>query len=147
MTVRTALYAFLAIVLLGVGLTEASWAQGGWKRWGPGGRGYDPATVETVAGVVMRVERLPTGKGRSAGVGLTLQTEKESVRVLLGPAWYLEQHTFTLAPGDQVEITGSRVLYDGRPLLLAREVKKGSTRLRLRDQTGVPVWAGRKWSF
>lgn len=147
MTIRGALFVLLAVLHLGVGFPAASLAQGGWKRWGPVGRGYDPATVETVAGVVVRVERLPSGKGRSSGVGLTLRTEKETVRVLLGPAWYVEQQTFKLAPGDLVEITGSRVLYDGRPLLLAREVKKRDTLLKLRDQTGVPVWAGRKWSL
>lgn len=50
----------------------------------PAGWGYSSATLETVAGEVVRVERLPFGKGRDSGVGLTLKTGKEPVRVLLG---------------------------------------------------------------
>lgn len=60
-------------------------AQGGWKRWGPAGRGYSPATVEAVAGEAVRVERQRFGKGQVSGVGLTLKTGKEPVRVFLGP--------------------------------------------------------------
>jgi hypothetical protein len=46
------------------------------------------------------------------------------------------------APGDKVEVTGSRVTYEGQPTIIAGEVKKGAQVLKLRDAAGVPVWAG-----
>lgn len=146
MTRKNAILAVL-VGLMCVGFATASWAQGGWKRWGPSSRGYDPKTVETVVGEVVGVDRLPGGKGRSYGVGLTLKTEKETVPVMLGPAWYLEQQGLHLAPRDKVEITGSRTSYEGRALLIAGEVKKGDKILKLRNEAGVPAWAGRKWNF
>jgi hypothetical protein len=30
----------------------------------------------------------------------------------------------------------------GKPALIAAKVKKGDERLRLRDESGVPVWTG-----
>jgi hypothetical protein len=146
MTRKTAMLAIL-VGLMGFGFATGSWAQGGWKRWGTSGRVYDPKTVETVAGEVVSVDKTPSGKGRSSGVGLTLKTEKETLQVVLGPAWYLEQQGLRLAPRDKVEITGSWTSYEGRALLIAGEVKKGEKTLKLRNEAGVPVWAGRKWNF
>jgi len=46
------------------------------------------------------------------------------------------------APGDKVEVTGSRITYEGQPTIIAGEVKKGEQVLKLRDAAGVPAWAG-----
>lgn len=37
---------------------------------------------------------------------------------------------------------GSRVNIMGRPALIASELKKGDSVLKLRDENGIPVWAG-----
>jgi hypothetical protein len=47
-----------------------------------------------------------------------------------------------IEPGDRVEITGSRVTVEGKPTIIAAEVRKGDEVLQLRDAAGVPVWAG-----
>ena len=39
----------------------------------------------------------------------------------------------TIAPGDKVEVTGSRITYEGKPTIIAAEVKKGGQVLKLRD--------------
>ncbi len=62
--------------------------------------------------------------------------------VHLGPSWYLETQAVTFAPGDKVEVTGSRVTYQGQPTIIAAEVKKDGQVLKLRDAAGIPVWAG-----
>jgi hypothetical protein len=41
-----------------------------------------------------------------------------------------------------VEVTGSRITYEGQPAIIAGEVKKGGQVLKLRDAAGVPAWAG-----
>jgi hypothetical protein len=76
-----------------------------------------------------------------------LKTAKETLQVVLGPAWYIENQGLHLAPKDKVEIRGSRTSYEGRAMLIAGEVKKGGEILKLRNDAGVPVWAGRKWNF
>ena len=45
---------------------------------------------------------------------LTLKTEKETLHVILGPSWYIEQQHFAVAPKDQVEIKGSRIPIQGQ---------------------------------
>jgi hypothetical protein len=46
----------------------------------------------------------------------------------------------TLAKGDEVSLTGSKVKQDGADMILAREVVKGNDTLVLRDDKGKPVW-------
>ena len=78
----------------------------------------------------------------SRGVHLTLMTEKGPLSVHLGPEWYVERLDEMLAKGDLVEVKGSRVTFAGNPANIAAEVRKGNAVLKLRDESGIPVWAG-----
>jgi hypothetical protein len=130
---------------LAVGLAALGFAASVAAR-GPGsaaGRGYDPRTVETVTGEVASVETIPAGKGRSGGVHLMLKTDRETVPVHLGPAWYVEKQKPRIERGDEIQVEGSRVTYGGKPAIIARQVKKGGETLTLRNAAGVPSWAGR----
>ena len=109
---------------------------------GPRGSGYDARTVETVTGEVVGVEHVAAGHGRSGGVHLTLKTDRETLDVHLGPAWYVDEQAVKIGRGDRVEAEGSRVSIDGKPVIIARQVKKGGDTLTLRNESGVPVWAG-----
>jgi hypothetical protein len=75
------------------------------------------------------------------GVSLTLKTSKETIMVYLGPGWFLEKQDLTFAPQDQVEITGSQTTLQGKPTIIAAQVKKGDKSLKLRDPAGIPAWA------
>ncbi len=138
------------MTLLTFVLAPQALAQGGpkWRGsggWGPGsqfGRLYDPKTVETISGEVVKVDRITPIRGMSAGVHVLVKTDKEEVSVVLGPQWYLENQDVKIEPKDKVEVKGSRVTVQGKPALIAVEVKKGRETLRLRDESGVPVWSG-----
>ena len=107
-------------------------------------RNYDPKTVETIQGKVLSVEKTAS-KGRGYGVHLTLQTDKETVSVHLGPGWYIEKQTPHIEANDTITVTGSRVTFDGKPAIIAAQVTKGNEILKLRDENGIPAWgrAGR----
>ena len=62
--------------------------------------------------------------------------------VHLGPSTYLAEKNFTIRKGDTLEITGSLVKTGGAEAVIAREVKKGSETLVLRDKNGMPLWSG-----
>jgi len=139
--------------LLGVCLVltaAVAWAQGGTGAGGPAtgyGRMYNPATEETVAGEVVKVERVAWGR-RAQGVHLLLKTGTETLPVHLGPSWFMDQQALKPAAGDRVEVTGSRVDFRGTKVIIAREVKKGGQVLTLRNSQGIPLWAGqggRRW--
>jgi hypothetical protein len=134
---------FATLVLLGVCASTMVFAQrGGQGGGGPQGRLYDPKTIDTVSGEILGLDTFP-GRQGMAGVHANLKTDKgETVAVHLGPAWYLDKQSVTLKQGDKVTVRGSRVTFDGKPAIIAAEVTKQGQTLRLRDDNGVPVWAG-----
>lgn len=138
-------------VLAAVAMSVSSAMAGPWRGfrgsggWGIGGgyqRMYNPATVETVAGTIQNIDRIAPMRGMSPGVHATLATEKGTVSVHLGPEWYVERLDTKLIKGDSVEVKGSRVTYEGKPAIIAVEIRKGEAVLTLRDMNGVPAWAG-----
>ena len=106
-----------------------------------GQRNYDLKTVETVHGKVVSVEKTQGGR-RGGGLHLTLKTDKETIPVHLGPAGYMEKQAVQVAAGDTITVTGSRVMFEGKPALIAAQVQKGNDIMTLRDKNGVPAWSG-----
>jgi hypothetical protein len=43
-------------------------------------------------------------------------------------------------PGDEIQLTGSKVTHAGADLTLAREVVRGGDTLTLRFKDGKPAW-------
>jgi len=145
----------LAIVALAVGIlclvaSANSFAQRGisWRGgggWGAGStysRLYDPNTVVTMTGEITRIDKITPLKGMSYGVHFVLKTKDETLSVHLGPAWYIENQEVRIERGDKVEVLGSRITFDGKPAIIAAEVKRGNAVLVLRDKEGFPMWSG-----
>jgi hypothetical protein len=95
-----------------------------------------------VKGHIVSVDHVASGHGRSGGVHVTLATDTDTVAVHLGPAWYIDAQTPRLEKDDHVEVEGSRVAIDGKPAIIARQVRKNGQTLTLRNADGVPAWAG-----
>ena len=115
---------------------------GGWGMGSQYNRMYDPATVETISGTVEAVGTAMPMRGMNTGVHLTVKTDKETLSVHLGPAWFIERQDTKIVKGDRIEVKGSRVTFAGKPAIIAAEVKKGDSTLVLRDGSGTPAWAG-----
>lgn len=135
-------------------LTSAAFAQAGprWRGsggWGPGSqysRMFNPATLETVGGEVVSVDKITPMRGMSSGVHLTLKAENETISVHLGPDWYIENQDINIEPKDEIVVKGSRVAYEGKPAIIASELRKGDAILTLRNAWGIPAWsAWRRW--
>jgi hypothetical protein len=134
-----------AVILLSLlaGTSGAAQQRGG--GWGSGSsydRQYNPESVETIAGEVLSIERITPMNGMSYGIHAIVRTEKESISVHLGPGWYIDNLDTDIVPGDNIRVKGSRIVLDGKPVIIAAEVIKGEDVLRLRDADGVPVWSG-----
>ena len=130
----------LTLVLAGV-----SWGQTG-PREGKGaesGGQYNPRTVVTVSGVVVNKTPASVKQGLPYLVYLTLQTEEGQIAVFLGPNLYVDQLTVKIYTLDRIQVTGSKVMWGGKTVILAAEVKKGDQVVKVRDRNGVPVWSGR----
>ena len=109
----------------------------------PFGGAYDPDTVATLRGTVTGVTVVPGQGGRAGGTHVTLERDGAVTEARLGPTWFLEREGIELSKGDSLEVTGSVVDSAGVSVLIAREIRKGTKVLRLRDERGFPEWAGR----
>lgn len=106
---------------------------------------FNPQTVGTVSGEVVRLEQVLSGNGADYCVHALLKTPKGQVTVILAPKSYMEEKGLTLAPGDRVEVTGSFISILGKPYILAQEVR-GDRHMTLRAADGRPAWAvGQDW--
>jgi hypothetical protein len=103
---------------------------------------YNPAAIETVGGEVVAVQRVAPMKGMAVGIQLQLRTEKETIAVHLGPAWYIDHLENGIRKRDVIEVKGSRVTVGGQQAIIAAEVKRGDSVLKLRDENGIPAWSG-----
>ena len=133
-------FTFTTEALAQRGMTQKG--SGGWGGGTPYGRMYNPQTVETISGEVVSVDKITPMKGMYYGVHLVLKTDKETISVHLGPGWYIENQDVKIAPKDKIEVKGSRITFEGKPALIAAELKKGDDVLVLRDSSGFPVWSG-----
>jgi hypothetical protein len=139
-------FTLIALFIVIQMLVAAGISFSGDDGWGPGSAynsKFDPETVETLRGELVKMD-LFMPKGMSMGVQILLKTGEGTVPVHLGPVWYMKKQKREIAPGDKIEITGSRFESEGKPAIMASEVKKGDKKLQLRDENGVPVWSGEK---
>jgi len=135
---RTLFAAAAAAGMLLLASPVVSLAQG--ARGGGYGRSYNPQTVWTVSGEVLAIDKVADGRRGGYGVHVLLKTVKGDLPVHLGPSWFLERQAMKIAVHDVIEVTGSPVIYAGKPALLAAEVRKGSESMRLRTADGLPLW-------
>ena len=110
-----------------------------------GPRMYDPATVETVTGVVTAVDTVTGRRGRQhQGIHVRMTTAGEPLTVHLGPLFYLQQETVRVQAGDSLTVRGSRVTMRGEPSLIAAELTRQDQTWTLRDEQGFPRWRGQR---
>jgi len=130
-------------------IVSLAFAQSGMRKggggWGIGSqynRMYDPKTVETITGEVVKIDRIAPVKEMSSGVHLLVKTTAETIPVHLGPAWFIDHQDTKIQEKDTIQVKGSRITFEGKPAIIAEQVKKDDQVLTLRDENGLPIWAG-----
>lgn len=100
---------------------------------------YDLATEIKMKGTVQEF-RLPAKGSEKESAHLMVKSGENTIDVYLCPKSFLDDMGSSIAKGDEVSLTGSKVKQDGADLMLAREVSKGNDTLVLRDDKGKPIW-------
>jgi hypothetical protein len=103
-------------------------------------REYDVKTVETITGRVLSVENITVPKRRGYLVQVMLQTDREVIPIHLGPLWFIVKETPRIEVNDIITVTGSRMMLDGRTVVVAADIAKGNELLKLRQNDGIPFW-------
>ena len=122
----------------------------GYTQWRAGqGMGmprYDKSTEVTISGRVEKVES-QIGKMGWNGTHLIVRFEAETLTVHVGPTVYVAKNGFAFAEGDKIDVTGSKVPFEGHDVLLAREIRKDDKLLTLRNRQGIPMWSKNRWRY
>lgn len=128
-------FLFITTLLLACFVSSA-FAQAGMGA----GRIYNPSTETTVKGTVEKVTEI-AGRGNWNGIHLNLKVDGQTYDVHVGPTNFLSTSGFTFSAGDQIEVTGSKITFNGADAIVAREIKKDDKVLTLRDRQGIPSWS------
>ncbi len=141
---KTILNLTAMIILFSSGILIGQNDTTNWGRKSYYNKMYDAKTFIEIKGEITVVEQIVMKQGTSAGIHISVKTETETYVVHLGPKWYLDKQTIQLKVGDKVGIKGSKVTIEGKQTIIAKDVIKDGSTLNLRDETGKPVWAGKK---
>jgi len=103
--------------------------------------GYDVNTITSMSGVVVSP---PERKGRGQHTEMSVSAARGTVTVVLGPWWYWEKQTITIAKNQELTITGSLAQgKDGALYLFAQRLENRSNgeAVTLRSESGKPLWS------
>ncbi|HJP83515.1 MAG TPA: hypothetical protein VJ835_08420 [Fimbriimonadaceae bacterium] len=103
---------------------------------------YNQRSQLTFTGVVTGIQHVRPMADMETGVTLLVKNDDGggTAIVELGPDWFVDRQTVQIKLKDRVTVTGSKILLDGRGIILAKLVQKGAQVLALRRPSGVPYW-------
>lgn len=104
---------------------------------------YDAASQVKIKGVIEDIHETP---GAYEGTHLLVKTDTGDVLVHLAPADFLKEIDASFKKGEAVEVVGAKNMGTEGAEILAKEITVGNNTTTLRDDGGVPVWAGWKTS-
>lgn len=102
---------------------------------------YDPATEAVFKGTVEEVKdrECPVSGGMGSHVILKL-ADGTTIEVHLASTKFVKTYELVFSKGDVLEVTGSKVKFEGVDTIFARMVKRGNDAFIFRDKDGNPVW-------
>lgn len=101
---------------------------------------YNASNEVTVQGAVQDVQEFYCPISGDEGTHLMLRTEDGVLQVHVAPRRFLRGNNLSFSKGDEIQVVGSRVIYEGHDALIARTVVRGSQTMAFRKPNGKPVW-------
>jgi len=98
---------------------------------------YNAADETVVAGLVQEVQEFdcPVSEGELAS-HLMLKTKDGVLQVHLAPVRIMAGQQLSFAPGDQIEVVGSKIRLNGKSGIIAREISRNEETFIFRDREG-----------
>jgi hypothetical protein len=134
-----------AASLMGMSLPALAEAEiDGWQQNSAYNQLFNPKTIVTVKGKIVSIDRKNHPlKGMEAGFAAAIKTDQgEEITVQVGPIWFTSyfKRKWDIQIGDQVEVTGSKIQLNGKPVIMAVQGKKGNLAMTCRSKAGKPLW-------
>ena len=98
---------------------------------------YNAADETVVGGRVQEVQEFdcPVSEGELAS-HLMLKTKDGVLQVHLAPVRIMSGQQLSFAPGDQIEVVGSKIRLNGKSGIIAREISRNAETFIFRDREG-----------
>lgn len=131
----------LAVILILASLATLAPVLAAASTQGAGVPKYDPTTEAVFKGTVQEVRdrQCPVSGGMGSHVVLKLE-DGSTIEVHLASVKFVKEYELVFSIGDVLEVTGSKVTFEGVETIFAREVKRGNDVYVFRDKDGKPVW-------
>jgi DNA/RNA endonuclease YhcR with UshA esterase domain len=102
---------------------------------------YDLATEVTLKGTITDISErnCPVSGGLGFHFILKMQDTK-SIEVHVATSKFVKTNEMGLNKGDQVEVVGSKVKFEGTETILARQITHGDEIFVFRFKDGKPAW-------
>lgn len=101
---------------------------------------YDPSTEATFKGTVDEVRDRNCPVSRGMGSHILLKTGDTTIEVHIAPTKFVKDYEVVFEKGDQIEVIGSKVKFEGVDTIFAREIRRGNDTFVFRDKDGKPIW-------
>ncbi len=100
------------------------------------GPAYDAATETALSGDVL----YEADGGAGAGMFVVMKDGHNEIQVYLAPRSFLEQEGLQIRLQQSIRIVGSRTIWNGAEVIVARQVTAGTKTVTLRNRAGDPRW-------
>jgi len=101
---------------------------------------YDQTRQQVFTGTVVGAKDYNCPVSGTVGSHITIKTDVANMEVHLAPASFMKRYEIMIRDGDRVSVVGSRVIFEGKPALIARSVTVGRDTFNFRDAKGTPLW-------
>jgi len=101
---------------------------------------YSTSNEGILQGVVQDVQEFYCPISGDEGTHLLVKTADGNLQVHVAPTRFLRDKKLSFSKGDQIEVLGSRIIYNGREALIVRTVIRGDQNLAFREPNGQPMW-------
>jgi len=101
---------------------------------------YNAASETRITGVVQEVKQFWCPVNGDEGTHLMLRTNSGVLEVHVAPLRFLQGNGVSFNKGDQIEVVGSMVIYEGHDAMIARKLTRGDATFAFRAPDGRPLW-------
>lgn len=101
---------------------------------------YSTSNEGILQGVVQDVQEFYCPISGDEGTHILLKTEDGTLQVHIAPTRFLRDKNLSFRKGDQIQVVGSRIIYNGHEALIARTVTRGNETMAFREPNGKSMW-------
>ena len=101
---------------------------------------YNAATEVRIAGVIQDIQYYWCPINGDKGTHLMVKTNNGMLEVHVAPLRFLQGNGVSFRKGDQIDVVGSMVMFEGHDAMIARKITRGNETFAFRQANGRPLW-------